>query len=65
MWLLENLCQAAGSRLVCIDTWVGAQQYNSSDLQVCLRPACLLPQKECGHASVLHGSNVDQRCYSC
>lgn len=26
-WLLENVCCSQGSRLVCIDTWVGAGQY--------------------------------------
>ena len=50
VWLLENLCQAADSRLVCIDTWAGAQQYSGSDLQVWLMPAYLLPLNECKHA---------------
>ena len=31
MWLLANLCQAADSRLVCIDTWGGAEQYTEAD----------------------------------
>lgn len=26
-WLLENVCCSPESRLVCIDTWAGAQQY--------------------------------------
>ena len=33
MWLLTNLCQAADSRLVCIDTWDGAEQYSKADCQ--------------------------------
>ena len=33
MWLLSNLCKAADSRLVCIDTWGGAEQYTKADSQ--------------------------------
>ena len=33
VWLLTNLCQAADSRLVCIDTWGGAEQYGSKNSQ--------------------------------
>ena len=50
MWLLANLCQAPDSRLVCIDTWAGAEQYSNTDAQVCLVPACVLPQSEYDHA---------------
>ncbi len=33
VWLLTNLCQAADSLLVCIDTWGGAEQYTRADSQ--------------------------------
>lgn len=35
-WLLKNVCCNSASRIVCIDTWAGAQQYGAAAQDWCL-----------------------------